>query len=58
MARLLDRQGDARGAARIRAALAAESPPPPERRRLRTRQRAHTVAILERWLANLRRDWA
>jgi hypothetical protein len=58
MARLLDRQGDARGAARIRAVLAAESPPPRERRRLRSRQRAHTVAILERWLANLRRDWA
>ena len=58
MARLLDRQGDARGAARIRAALAAESPPPREQRRLRVRQRAHTVAILERWLANLRRDWA
>jgi hypothetical protein len=58
MARLLDRQGDVRGAARIRAALAAESPPPRERRRMRVRQRAHTVAILERWLANLRRDWA
>jgi len=58
MARLLDRQGDARGAARIRAALAAESPPPREQRRQRTRRRAHTVAILERWLANLRRDWA
>ncbi|HVH20159.1 MAG TPA: hypothetical protein VNF72_17840 [Myxococcota bacterium] len=58
MARLLDRQGDARGAARIRAVLAAESPPPRERRRLRSRQRAYTVAILERWLANLRRDWA
>jgi hypothetical protein len=58
MARVLDRQGDARGAARIRAALAAEGPPPRERRRLRTRQRAYTVAMLERWLANLRRDWA
>lgn len=58
MARLLDRQGDARGAARIRAVLAAESPPPRERRRQRSRQRAHAVAILERWLANLRRDWA
>jgi hypothetical protein len=58
MARLLDRQGDARGAARIRAALAAENPPPPGRRRMRVQQRARTVAVLERWLANLRRDWA
>ncbi|HVN36634.1 MAG TPA: hypothetical protein VMW19_00500 [Myxococcota bacterium] len=58
MARLLDRQGDARGAARIRAALAAENPPPRDRRRMRVQQRARTVAVLERWLANLRRDWA
>ena len=58
MARLLDRQGDARGAARIRAALAAENPPPRDERRMRVQQRARTIAVLERWLANLRRDWA
>jgi len=58
MARLLDRQGDARGAARIRAALAAENPPPRDRRRMRVQHRTRTVAVLERWLANLRRDWA
>jgi hypothetical protein len=58
MARLLDHQGDARGAARIRAALAAEIPPARDQRRVRAQQRARTVAVLERWLANLRRDWA
>jgi hypothetical protein len=59
MARLLDRQGDARGAARIRAALAAEMPPPRRDQRLaRVQRRTRTVAVLERWLANLRRDWA
>jgi hypothetical protein len=58
MARLLDRQGDARGAARIRAALAAETPPRREPRLLRAQRRTRTVAVLERWLANLRRDWA
>jgi tetratricopeptide (TPR) repeat protein len=58
MARLLDRQGDARGAARIRAALAAEPPPRRDLRHARARRRARTVAVLERWLTNLRRDWA
>lgn len=58
MARLLDRQGDARGAARIRAALAAESPPRRDLRLSRAQRRMRTVAVLERWLANLRRDWA
>jgi len=58
MARLLDRQGDARGAARIRAALAAETPPRRDPRLLRAQRRSRTVAVLERWLANLRRDWA
>jgi tetratricopeptide (TPR) repeat protein len=57
MARLLDRQGDARGAARIRAALAAESPPRRDQRLARAQRRTRTVAVLERWLANLRRDW-
>jgi hypothetical protein len=57
MARLLDNQGDTRGAERIRAALTAESG---ERRTpgpARPARRKHTVAILERWLANLRRNW-
>jgi hypothetical protein len=64
MANLLDRQGDARGAARIRAALAAEASPrreaPPRRDQhlARVQRRTRTVAVLERWLANLRRDWA
>jgi hypothetical protein len=58
MARLLDRQGDERGAARIRAALAAESPPAGEARLARARRRARTLVVLERWLSNLRRDWA
>jgi hypothetical protein len=58
MARLLDRQGDARGAARIRAALAAESPPRRDLRLSHAQRRMRTVAVLERWLANLRRDWA
>lgn len=58
MARLLDRQGDARSAARIRAALAVESPPPQTLRVAHARPRARTLAVLERWLANLRRDWA
>jgi hypothetical protein len=58
MARLLDTQGDARGAARIRAALTAEGdersmPGRPER----ATRRKHKVAILERWLANLRSNW-
>jgi len=58
MARLLDRQGDARGAARIRAALSAENPTAADTRGVRARRRARTVVVLERWLANLRRDWA
>jgi hypothetical protein len=58
MARLLDRQGDARGAARIRAVLTAEDAAPGEQRRERVARRARSVAVLERWLANLRRDWA
>jgi hypothetical protein len=58
MARLLDRQGDARGAARIRAALTAEESAPSEQRRAREKRRARSLAVLERWLANLRRDWA
>lgn len=58
MARLLDRQGDARGAARIRAALAAEVPPRRDLRLARAQRRTRTVVVLERWLANLRRDWA
>jgi hypothetical protein len=57
MARLLDRQGDARGAARIRAALAAESPPRRDQPLARAQRRMRTVVVLERWLANLRRDW-
>jgi hypothetical protein len=58
MARLLDRQGDARGAARIRAALSAESPARRDTPHPRAQRRARTVAVLERWLTNLRRDWA
>jgi hypothetical protein len=58
MARLLDNQGDTRGAERIRAALTAEGD---ERsmpgRPARARRRKQTVTILERWLANLRRNW-
>ena len=57
MARLLDHQGDARGAARIRAAL-TEDAAPREARRSRSQRRARSLAVLERWLANLRRDWA
>jgi tetratricopeptide (TPR) repeat protein len=52
MAELLERQGDRRGAARIRAALSeSENPSAPER--------AHSdppaIAALERWLENVRR---
>jgi hypothetical protein len=50
MAELLERQGDARGAARIRAALGAADEPT-------ALEGANTAAIaaLERWLENLRR---
>jgi hypothetical protein len=50
MAELLERQGDRRGAARIRAALgeAAESAGP-------SREDAAAIAALERWLENVRR---
>jgi hypothetical protein len=58
MARLLDRQGDAVGAARIRAALAAETPRESELRPARAHRRRQTVAKLERWLSNLRSHWA
>jgi hypothetical protein len=52
MAELLERQGDRRGAARIRAALGdaepAEAPQPAD-------SNVHTIAVLERWLENVRR---
>lgn len=49
MAELLEQQGDARGAARIRAALGAAPPDPAAERN------ARVVAALERWLENVRR---
>jgi tetratricopeptide (TPR) repeat protein len=52
MADLLERQGDADGAARIRSAAAAEARSEDDPRRLKER----TVATLQRWLANLRGD--
>jgi hypothetical protein len=57
MARLLDTQGDARGAARIRAALSAEGTEQRVPAPARNTRRKQTVAVLERWLANLRRNW-
>jgi tetratricopeptide (TPR) repeat protein len=55
MAELLERQGDRRGAARIRAALGetaeSELPEPPPA----SSQHAHAIAALERWLENVRR---
>jgi hypothetical protein len=47
MAELLERQGDARGAQRIRSALPGEPPVP-------RRPRERVIATLERWLENLR----
>ncbi|HKA13652.1 MAG TPA: tetratricopeptide repeat protein [Myxococcota bacterium] len=48
MADLLERQGDRRGAARIRAALGESEASPAERN-------AAAIAALERWLENVRR---
>jgi hypothetical protein len=50
MAELLERQGDRRGAARIRAAL-GESEAAEEQ----TMNNAAAIAALERWLENVRR---
>jgi hypothetical protein len=57
MAELLERQGDPEGARRIRDSLAhrdtrGEARPRPGRRS----ERARTIATLERWLANVRRE--
>jgi hypothetical protein len=57
MAELLERQGDAEGARRIRASLArrearSETRPRPGRRS----ERARVLVTLERWLANVRRE--
>jgi len=50
MADLLERQGDRRGAARIRAALGE-----PEAREATAPDNAAAIAALERWLENVRR---
>ena len=50
MAELLERQGDRRGAARIRAALGE-----PEAQDGSTPDHAAVIAVLERWLENVRR---
>jgi len=50
MAELLERQGDRRGAARIRAALGE-----PEAREATAPDNAAAIAALERWLENVRR---
>jgi tetratricopeptide (TPR) repeat protein len=55
MAELLERQGDADGAARVRAAVAAGQRPSGEGRD-DTEWRQRTVATLQRWLHNLRGD--
>lgn len=55
MADLLERQGDAVGAARVRAA-AQTSPDGPRRAGDRPDLRDRTVATLQRWLDNLRGD--
>lgn len=52
MAELLARQGDARGAERIRAAL--ESRPRPQSADTSAGGRERRIATLERWLANIR----
>lgn len=52
MAELLERQGDADGAARVRAAVASASRSAPGRSEADKRNR--TIATLQRWLDNLR----
>ena len=52
MAELLERQGDRRGAARIRAALGEAAEP---RRARAGPDAARAIAVLERWLDNARR---
>ena len=52
MAELLEREGDAEGARRIRASLAGRDA---RTRPLRHTERERVVATLERWLSNLRR---
>lgn len=57
MAELLERQGDRKGAARIRAALEASESAPRAKPAAETQDQAwrqHTIAVLERWLQNLR----
>jgi hypothetical protein len=54
MAELLERQGDAEGARRIRASLADRETRAPAAS-LRRRDRERIVATLERWLSNVRR---
>jgi hypothetical protein len=57
MAELLERQGDRRGAARIRAALAESELPEAELPEAPPARSEHTqvIAVLERWLENARR---
>jgi len=56
MAELLERQGDAEGARRIRASLAGREARPPARTRpARRADRERIVATLERWLSSVRR---
>lgn len=58
MAELLERQGDASGAARIRATLEAARPAPdahPSAAPQRAARRERAIPVLERWLANARR---
>jgi hypothetical protein len=50
MAELLERQGDRRGAARIRAALGDA-----DRAQAAPAHATHAIAALERWLDNVRR---
>ncbi len=56
MADLLERQGDATGAARIRENLAGAGRAPAAGRAAEEAPREGVVATLERWLENLRRD--
>ena len=55
MAELLERQGDAEGARRIRASLAGRESRPWRPQPARRGDRERIVATLERWLSNVRR---